>query len=108
MQRGDVIFGDFGSPNTGANAFDRPAVIWVDDASLPLLVVIPMTSQEKAQRFRSVVRVAPDHQNGLDKPSFALAFQMMPLKRSLVLKPLGKLQLKDLKLIEREVKALVG
>jgi mRNA interferase MazF len=57
----------------------RPAVILEDDAyasSLPLTIAVPLTAAVAASRFPGTLVVDPTPENGLQKPSVALVFQV--------------------------------
>jgi mRNA-degrading endonuclease toxin of MazEF toxin-antitoxin module len=57
----------------------RPAVIWQDAESFPLLptmLVIPLSSQQGAMRFGGTYLVQPSVANGLSVASVALVFQL--------------------------------
>jgi mRNA interferase MazF len=57
----------------------RPAVIVHNEPSLrslPIVLVVPFTSQLAAARFAGTLMVQPDGVNGLSLPSIALVFQL--------------------------------
>ncbi|MCX5885577.1 MAG: type II toxin-antitoxin system PemK/MazF family toxin [Proteobacteria bacterium] len=72
----------------------RPAVIVNDDriGSLPLKVIVPLTEwKEKYAVAPWMVRIDPDNENGLDKPSSADAFQVRSVAQERFIRQMGKL-----------------
>ena len=72
----------------------RPAVIVNDDAVgiLPLRVIVPVTEwKERYAVAPWMVRLEPDAENGLDKPSTADAFQVRSVAQERFVRRLGKL-----------------
>ncbi len=70
----------------------RPAVIVSDDAIgiLPLRVIVPITAwQERYAAAPWMVRLEPEAENGLDKPSAADAFQVRSVSQSRFVRRLG-------------------
>jgi mRNA interferase MazF len=79
MRRGEVWFINL-DPTVGAEIKKtRPVVIVSDDAIgiLPLKVIVPVTEWKDRYAVAPwLVRLGPDAENGLDKPSAADAFQV--------------------------------
>lgn len=72
----------------------RPAVIVNDDAVgiLPLKVIVPITKWKDRYAVAPwMVRLDPDAENGLDKPSAADAFQVRSLSQARFVQRTGKL-----------------
>ena len=72
----------------------RPAIIVNDDAIglLPLRVIVPITAwQERYAVAPWMVRLEPERENGLDKPSAADAFQVRSVSQSRFVRRLGNI-----------------
>lgn len=72
----------------------RPGVIVNDDAVgvLPLKVVVPVTQwKERYAAAPWMIRLEPDAENGLEKPSAADTFQVRSLSQTRFVQHLGKL-----------------
>jgi mRNA interferase MazF len=72
----------------------RPGVIVNDDAVgvLPLKVVVPVTQwKERYAAAPWMIRLEPDAENGLEKPSAADTFQVRSLSQTRFVQRLGKL-----------------
>jgi mRNA interferase MazF len=69
----------------------RPAIV-LADPQLPVVVIIPCTSNLEALRFRFTVRMNPSAKNGLETTSVALAFQCMAVDRKFFEKKIGMLE----------------
>jgi mRNA interferase MazF len=94
MRRGEVWLINL-DPTIGAEIKKtRPAVIVNDDAIgiLPLKVIVPITDWKDRYAVAPwLVRLEPDVENGLDKPSAADAFQVRSVAQERFVRRLGKL-----------------
>lgn len=94
MRRGEAWLINL-DPTVGAEIQKtRPAVIVNDDAIgiLPLKVVVPITEWKDRYAIAPwMVRLEPDAENGLDKPSAADAFQVRSVAQERFVRRLGKL-----------------
>ena len=94
MRRGEVWLINL-DPTVGAEIKKtRPAVIVSDDAIgiLPLKVIVPITEWKDRYAVAPwLVRLEPDAENGLDKPSAADAFQVRSVAQERFVRRLGKL-----------------
>jgi mRNA interferase MazF len=94
MRRGEVWLTNL-DPTIGAEIKKtRPTVIVNDDAIgiLPLKVIIPITDWKDRYTVAPwLVRLEPDAENGLDKPSAADAFQVRSVAQERFVQRLGKL-----------------
>ena len=94
MRRGEVWLINL-DPTVGAEIKKtRPAVIVNDDAIgiLPLKVIVPVTEWKDRYAVAPwLVRLEPDAENGLDKPSAADAFQVRSVAQERFVRRLGRL-----------------
>lgn len=94
MRRGEVWLVNL-DPTVGAEIKKtRPAVIVNDDAIgiLPLKVIVPITDwKDRYAVARWMVRLAPEAESGLDKPSAADAFQVRSVAQERLVQRLGEL-----------------
>ena len=94
MRRGEIWLINL-DPTVGAEIKKtRPAVIVNDDAVgiLPLKVIVPITEWKDRYAVAPwMVRLEPDVENGLDKPSAADAFQVRSVAQGRFVRRLGKL-----------------
>jgi mRNA interferase MazF len=94
MRRGEVWLINL-DPTIGAEIKKtRPTVIVNDDAIgiLPLKVIVPITDWKDRYTVAPwLVRLEPDAENGLDKPSAADAFQVRSVAQERFVRRLGKL-----------------
>ena len=94
MQRGEIWLINL-DPTIGAEIKKtRPAVIASHDAIgiLPLKVIVPITEwKERYAVAPWMVRLEPDAQNGLEKPSAADAFQVRSVAQERFVRRLGRL-----------------
>jgi mRNA interferase MazF len=85
----------------------RPAIV-LADAKLPVVVIIPCTSNLQALRFRFTVRLHPSSKNGLEIESVALAFQLLAIDRQFFEKKIGTLEKPLMEELDRSVKELLS
>jgi len=94
MRRGEVWLINL-DPTIGAEIKKtRPAVMVNDDALgiLPLKMIVPITEWKDRYAVAPwMVRLEPDAENGLDKPSAADAFQVRSVAQQRFVRRLGKL-----------------
>jgi len=93
MRRGEVWLINL-DPTVGAEIKKtRPAVIVNDDAIgiLPLKVIVPITEWKDRYAVAPwMVRLEPEPENGLDKPSAAGSFQVRSVAQERFVRRLGK------------------
>ena len=111
MLRGEVWLINL-DPTVGAEIRKtRPAAIVSADAIgiLPLRVVVPLTEwKERYAVAPWLVRVEPDRDNNLDKPSAADALQIRSVPRARFVSRLGQVTAADLEALVKAVQVVVG
>ncbi len=99
------------SPTVGAEIKKkRPAVIINDDAIgiLPLKVIVPITAwRDRFQGAIWMVRIEPDDENKLTKPSAIDTFQVRSVSTGRFLKKIGSVSSKVLEEIKTAIKAVI-
>ena len=113
MALGDVLWIDFPElPQSGREQSDRRPAVAVEaelpGIDLPIVMVVPFTSNLAALRFPYTVRIEVSPHNGLTKPSVALCFQLRAIDRKRVVGKAGTLNPNDLGRIRSELKRLLG
>ena len=111
MRRGEVWLINL-DPTVGAEIKKtRPAVIVSDDAIgiLPLKVIVPITEWKDRYAVAPwLVRLEPDAENGLDKPSAADAFQVRSVAQERFVRRLGKLSDTTMQEVTRALAAVLS
>ncbi len=87
---------------------ERPAVVVQRATGLPTVLVVPLTSQLDALRFDGTLPVEADPQNGLRRPSVALAFQLTAVGRRHIADRLGSVSKEVLEGIWSALDKLTG
>ncbi len=104
MQRGDIWLINL-DPTIGAEIKKtRPAVIVNDDAigKLPLKVIVPVTDWKDRYALAPwMVKLEPDSENNLDKPSAADAFQVRSVSQERFVSRIGRVSAESLERITR-------
>lgn len=104
MQRGDIWLINL-DPTIGAEIKKtRPAVIVSDDAigKLPLKVIVPITDWKDRYALAPwMVKLEPDNENNLDKPSAADAFQVRSVSQERFVRRIGHVSAETLEWITR-------
>lgn len=87
IERGDVVWVDFGRPRGSEPGKIRPAIVvqddWLNASAVSTLLVVPLTSNVALERFPGNVLV-PAEAVGLDKDSVAVVSQIGPVDRDFV------------------------
>ena len=89
----------------------RPAIIVSEDAIgiLPLRVIVPVTGwKERYSVAPWLVKIQPDPQNGLDKPSAADTFQIRAVSQDRFVERLGQVSDERLAAVLTGVRTVIG
>lgn len=113
MARGDVLTIDFPAPigHSGHEQVGyRPALVvqtTLTDASLPTVMVVPMTANPAASRFPHTIQVDPSPKNGLSRPSVLLVFQLRAIDKRRLDKKIGRLEKHYMQQLDAEMRYLL-
>ena len=114
MNRGDVVRVELPRPAgpPGREQFgSRPAIVLQHDgdiASLPTVLIVPLTSRLAAIRFPGAFTVSPTGVNGLDVESVVLTHQLRAIDRGCIRGVIGRLDSNDLAKLESQTRSLLG
>ena len=114
MTRGDIVLVNLPQSADGAGheqVGTRPALIVHDDATsgtLSVVMIVPFTSNLKAQRFPHTILIPPSKGNGLTVPSVLLVFQLRAIDKQRVTGKLGYLEDDLMTRVNQEIKKLLG
>lgn len=108
MNVGELRWVELPARGGRAQAGKRPAVVFQQTASLPTVLLIPLTSQQDALRFAGTVLVEPDEHNGLRRPSVALVFQLTAVDQKFIGPRVGNISAAVLKEIWSAFDELTG
>ncbi len=111
MRKGEIWLINL-DPTIGAEIRKtRPAVIVSEDAIgvLPLCVIVPLTDRKDRYGVAPwMIRILPDAQNGLFKPSAADAFQIRSVSQERFVQCLGVLTRDQLRKILGAIQVVIG
>jgi len=114
MARGEIWTVDIPAPK-GRSRHEqlgiRPGIVVQADSApgqLPTTVVIPATSKLQAGRFPFTLTVDPSSQNGLDKPSVLLVFQIRAIDKSRLIRKVGRLEDNHMASLETHIRNLLA
>ena len=112
-QCGDVVFAALpaSSPHGHEQKGGRPAIVVAGGPSLAasnFLIVVPFTTSVSATRFPFTFEVKASTQNGLDRDSIALTFQIRAIDRSRIGRTLGRLSDSALDTLKNQLRGLLG
>lgn len=114
MKRGDIVLVNLPQTADGAGheqVGTRPALVVHDDTTsdtLSVIMIVPFTSNLKAQRFPHTILVEPTKENGLTVPSVLLVFQLRAIDRQRVTRKIGRLENELIEKVNQEMKDLLG
>jgi len=110
MKIGEVYLIELPSVDGREQICLRPAIILQDEKYteiLPTTLVIPLTSQLKAQRFLATLLIKPSRESGLEKESVALIFQLRAIDQRRIKNRIGRLKDVEIDEIYRKLKDLM-
>jgi mRNA interferase MazF len=114
MARGDIVLIELPQPANGVGHEQvglRPALVVQDDSAgeiLSVIMIVPFTSNLKAQRFPHTLMIQPSRQNGLTVPSVLLVFQLRAIDKQRVRKRIGQLENDLMSKVGDEMRNLLG
>src|SRR5579859_1107817 len=111
VKRGDIHWIGFPPANGHEQAGRRPAVVVQDETvagSLPVVLVVPLTTSAAALRFPGTVALDPSEANGLSARSVALVFQLRAIDRTRIQESMGALSDEDLRRLFEVLDGLLG
>ena len=110
MQRGEIWLVNLDSTIGSEIRKTRPAVIISSDlvGILPVKVIVPFTEwKERYAQAPWMVKIEPDEQNGLNKPSAADALQIRSVSQQRLAQKLGVLSSTQVAKIVQAVKTVL-
>jgi len=107
---GDLYWVEFLARGGHAQSGRRLARVMQEAASarLPIVLLVPLTTQTDALRFPGTVLVQPDTENGLRRPSVALAFQRAAVDKAFLAGRLGHLHPDTAQAVQNALRELMG
>jgi mRNA interferase MazF len=114
MKRGDIVLVNLPQTADGSGHEQvgaRPALVVHDNATnntLSVVMIIPFTSNLKAERFPHTILVQPSRENGLSTPSILLIFQLRAIDKQRISKKIGRLENEIMGMVNEEIKNLLG
>ena len=106
MKKGEIWIIDIESASGHEQEGLRPAVV-VADVVGPVVSVIPCTSNLESLRFPFTLQINPTNQNGLDRLSVAIIFQLRAIDRKKFKKKIGFLENKESNNIDLLIKKML-
>jgi mRNA interferase MazF len=110
MKIGEIYLIELPFTDTKEQKGFRPAIILQDKRYteiLPTLLIIPLTSQLNAQRFPATLLIKANKENGLEKDSVALVFQLRAIDQTRIKNRLGRLKDEEINEIYRKIQDLI-
>lgn len=102
---GSVVLADLGDAPFGHEQSGyRPAIVL--SSQHQLTIVVPLTSNERALRFKATAVILPTKQNGLIEPSVALGFQIRAIDSHRIVRRIGAVDTKDKKRINKAIRSV--
>jgi mRNA interferase MazF len=102
VQIGDIYWIELPSRGGREQTGRRPGIVWQNQeasASLPTVIVIPLTSQLSALRFPGTALIEKSEKNQLRQNSVALLFQITVIDKTRLRGRLGRLSDDEITLI---------
>lgn len=106
LERGQIVFVDFGERGKAEVSFKRPAVVVTNNFAnnyAPLITVIPITSQG-LDNIYPMQLLLPYTQTGLPKDSKAQVELIGHIRKDRIVRPLGRLSAELLGELDRRIR----
>ncbi|OIO21460.1 hypothetical protein AUJ17_02385 [Candidatus Micrarchaeota archaeon CG1_02_47_40] len=78
----------------------RPGIVAAGVKQTSIAIILPLTGEMDKARFAWTHPIAPSKENGLDKESVCLVFQMRSLDKQRLIHKFGKIEKKDMEAID--------
>jgi mRNA interferase MazF len=98
MPRGDIFFVELPPPPGGSGHEQtgyRPVIVVSSERTQsdnPMVLAIPLTTNQAAIRFPHAFQIAPSPQNGLSEVSVAMVFQLAAIDKRRLRRRVGSLE----------------
>jgi len=111
VNNGDIHWVNLPSVGGREQRGRRPALIIQDEIvgeKLPTVLVVPLTSAQRALRFAGTTVISASAESGLRNDSVALVFQCLAIDRTRVEERMGKASPDERESVLRELRKLTG
>lgn len=111
MNNGDIHWIELPVASGREQRGRRPAVIIQDEQlgkKLPTVLVVPLTSSQRALRFAGTTKIAATTKSGLKNDSVALVFQTLAIDRSRVDDKTGSVSEQERAEVQKQLRILTG
>jgi mRNA interferase MazF len=105
IRRGEIWLVDLTDAKGHEQRGDRPALIM--GSANGLIVVVPLTTTLATMRFSHTHSISPTAQNGLDRESVALVFQIVALDHDRFMHKIGDVEEPELQAVSALIKDLL-
>lgn len=111
MRKGEVWLINLGPTVDAEIQKTRPAIVVNEDSIgiLPLRVIVPVTEWKERYAIAPwMIRITPDPENGLEKPSSADTFQIRSVSQDRFVECIGKISSPTLTEVLGGIKIVIG
>ncbi|MEO8498459.1 MAG: type II toxin-antitoxin system PemK/MazF family toxin [Planctomycetota bacterium] len=111
MNIGDIHWVDLPGAGGRTQFGRRPAMVIQDEkytGNLPTVIVVPLTSTQKALRFAGTTAIVATPESGLRNDSVALVFQCLAIDRSQIGQQMGSASRSECAAVLSELARLTG
>lgn len=111
MNIGDIHWVDLPGSGGRSQFGRRPAMVIQDDkyaGNLPTVIVVPLTSTQKALRFAGTTAIVATAESGLKNDSVALVFQCLAIDRNQIGQRIGNASQTECAAVLSELAKLTG
>ena len=111
MNNGDIHWVNLPVAGGRAQRGRRPAIVIQDEKigeKLPTVLVVPLTSSQRAMRFAGTALISATEASGLKNDSVALVFQTLAIDRSRVDERTGTVSDAERAEVQKQLRILTG
>ena len=111
MNNGDIHWVELPVAGGREQRGRRPAIVIQDEKvgeKLPTVLVVPLTSSQRALRFAGSTLIGATQETGLKNDSVALVFQALAIDRSRVDERIGSVSTDERTEVQKQLRILTG
>jgi mRNA interferase MazF len=106
MKNGEIWLVELPKNASKEQAGTRPAVL-ITEVDANMAIIIPITSNIQALKFKNSLIINPTKENGLKQISIALIFQLRAIDKKRLIKKEGNVENKIFKEIQNMIKTML-
>jgi mRNA interferase MazF len=106
MKKGEIWLVELPTTISKEQAGNRPAVV-IAEVDAGMAIVVPLTSNLQALKFKNTLSLVPSSMNGLKQASVILIFQIRAIDGKRLIKKEGNLETNTMQEVQTMIKSML-